>query len=116
MSFPRDLSEMLAAEDDLLREFQQTEKALREVREAIRTRRAELFIKANKVTKNDVQLSSGEGVPWFGNIFAFSEWLRGLHSIKRFCEWNGSIYFSSDMLNGRLTKTGVRVEDVEGLL
>lgn len=60
------------------------------------------FIKATKARIEDVELSSGEGKPWFGTIFEFSKYIKSKSIKKRFCEWNDRVYFTSDILAGRM--------------
>lgn len=61
---------------------------------------SQAFIKANGVTLDDVELMSGEGKPWFGMLSEMAAWMRKTKSTKRFCEWNGIILFSAEVLNG----------------
>lgn len=58
------------------------------------------FIAENKITRDDVQMSSGEGMPYMGFIGVFIDWLRAQPKKKRFAEWNHRIYFTSDLLSG----------------
>lgn len=62
---------------------------------------SEAFIAANKIRKADVEMSSGDGKPWFGTVMKFKDWLRGKSS-KRWAEWNGRIYHTSDLIAGRM--------------
>ena len=59
------------------------------------------FIAANRITKEDVEMSSGDGKPWFGHIADFVEWLK-INSKKRWAEWNTRIYFQSDLKAGQM--------------
>ena len=59
------------------------------------------FIEANGVRKDDVEMSSGNGKPWFGTVWEFATWLK-TNSTKRFCEWNESIYFTAEIVRGRM--------------
>jgi len=72
----------------------------------LRRKRAELaskqFIAANKITKADVEMSSGEGKPWFGSVDQFRDLLKKQPKLKRFAEWNERIYFTTDILQGKL--------------
>lgn len=61
-----------------------------------------IFIAANKINKEDVELSSGEGKPWFGTYVAFGEWLKANNITKPWAEWNGCIYNTSDVMAGRM--------------
>lgn len=62
--------------------------------------RSKAFIAAYSLTRRDVEMSTGEGKPFFPHATYFAQWLR-LHSSKRFCEWNGVIYHAADMMSGR---------------
>lgn len=59
------------------------------------------WIDANGVKLEDVELSDGDGKPWFGDINTFAEWLKA-NSKKRFCEWNTGVFFTSDIIAGRM--------------
>ena len=61
------------------------------------------FIAINKITRDDVEMSSGDGRPFFGHTTAFIDWLKKRGTTKRFAEWNDKIYFMSDFLAGKLT-------------
>ncbi len=71
------------------------------------------FIRANNITRNDVEMSSpGDGKPWFGDIWKFGKWLK-TNSKKRFCEWNGGIYFTAEIIAERMSEIAPgRVEDL----
>lgn len=58
------------------------------------------FIAANRITREDVEMSSGDKKPWFGTVWLFGEWLAG-NSKKVWAEWNGRIYHAADLVNGR---------------
>lgn len=60
------------------------------------------FINANGVTRDEVQLSTGHAVPYCGMINTFANWLRDTKCPKRFCEWNGTIYFTAEIVAGRM--------------
>ena len=60
------------------------------------------FIAANGITKADVELSSGDDKPWFGMVSEFVKWLKTQSSHKRFAEWNETIYFTTDLLAGKM--------------
>ena len=59
------------------------------------------FIAANRITRDDVEMSSGEKKPWFETVWEFGEWLAG-NSKKVWAEWNGTIYHAADLVNGRM--------------
>ena len=60
------------------------------------------FITLNHVRKEDIEMSIGDGKPWFNTIWDFAEWLK-LNSTKRFCEWNERIYFMAQIINGSMS-------------
>lgn len=71
------------------------------------------FIKANDIKKSNVQLSDGDGVPYFGIATKFGEWMVK-NSTKKWCEWNGSIYLSSEIERGRMSRDAPgRYSDLE---
>lgn len=70
------------------------------------------FIRVNKITKSSVQLSDGEDLPWMGDVWQFGKWLKD-NSDKPWCAWNGLIYQSSEIINGRMSRDAVgRVVDI----
>lgn len=60
------------------------------------------FIEVNQIKKSDVQFSRCEGVPFHGDIYGFSEWMKKTNCQKDWCEWNGRIYRTSDVITGRI--------------
>ncbi len=68
------------------------------------------FIEANTITREDVQMSSGDEMPWHGSAWEFAEWMRANKVTKKWCEWNGIIYHVSDILNSRMSSTPGRTE------
>lgn len=75
------------------------------------TLRSKLFIEVNKITKADVEMSSGDGKPYFGVVYEFAKWLSA-NSTKRWAEWNGRIYHVSDLVNGRMPDMDGRVDEL----
>ena len=59
------------------------------------------FIAANQITRADVEMSSGEGKEWFRTAWEFGIWISA-NSSKKWAEWNGRIYHSADLANGRM--------------
>jgi hypothetical protein len=59
------------------------------------------FIAANRITLDDVEMSIGDKKPWFETAWEFGKWLAG-NSKKVWAEWNGRIYLTSDLVNGRM--------------
>ncbi len=71
------------------------------------------WINANGVTKADVEASDGAGKPYFQIITMFAQWMRDTKSTKRFCEWNGTVYFAAEIMAGRMDPNAPgRMEDV----
>jgi len=72
------------------------------------------FIEVNGVTKDNLQISRGDGIPHFGEVNDFIKWLKETKCKKRFCEWNGSILFTAELIIGSccLVSAG-RVQDLE---
>ena len=91
-------------------------KSLKERLERLNRERVEIesvtFIVANGIKKEDVELSSGEGKPWFGTAWEFGEWL-ALNSLKVWAEWNRRIYYTTDLVNERLLDIKGRVCDLQ---
>jgi hypothetical protein len=59
------------------------------------------FIAANRITREDVEMSSGDGKEWFGTAYEFGKWIAA-NSKKLWAEWNGRIYHAADLVNGRM--------------
>ena len=55
------------------------------------------FIKKHSITRENVELSSGDNKPFFAHIDTFATWLRANNITKRFVEWNGTIYHTKDI-------------------
>lgn len=72
---------------------------------------AKEFIAANNITRSDVELSEGEGKPWFGTVWKFAEWLSN-HSTKNYADWNGVIYRQSDLKAGRMPEMPATINDL----
>lgn len=70
------------------------------------------FIQLNKITKDSVQDCDEDGLPYFGMISTFANWLR-VNSDKSWCSWNGIIYSANEIVSGRMDRDAVgRYEDV----
>jgi hypothetical protein len=83
-----------------------------ELRELKRKLRAKAFIDANGITKSDVELSEGDGKPYFMTVGQFTNWLKSQPSHKRFAEWNTIIYFTTDVLTGRMPEMPATIRDL----
>jgi len=74
------------------------------------------FIEEHKPTLDEVEMSSGEGKPYFGHVWAFTHWMKENNTDKRFCEWNEIVYLTSEMLQGRMSQTEfTAIEDIKQL-
>jgi len=71
------------------------------------------FIEVNGVTEDNLQRLRGDGIPFFDEVDDFIKWLKETKCEKRFCEWNGSILFTAELITGlgRLVSSG-RVQDL----
>ncbi len=70
------------------------------------------YIRVNKITKEAVQLSSGDDETWFGMVPDFSEWLKSTGCTKRFAEWNERIYFTADLIAGRMPESPATIHEL----
>jgi hypothetical protein len=66
----------------------------------------------NNVTKKKVQLSTGD-VPWFGHVSKFAEWLKKNRPNMQYAEWNGRIYFASELKEGRTAENTGLMRDLD---
>lgn len=80
---------------------------------AISEAESRAWVTTNAITPDRVQMSSGGDVPWFGHIRQFVEWLRGQGAPRPYAEWNGRIYLTTDLLNGRMPETPGLAEHVQ---
>jgi len=72
------------------------------------------FIKENSVRLDDVELSEGNGKPFFNRVNDFSRWMKNHSITRRFCEWNNTIYLTSEIMSGRMDPTAPgSVKDLE---
>jgi hypothetical protein len=90
------------------REIEETKQAIRPLAEKLERLRRQLadmessaLIEVNKITRADVEMSSGGGKPWFGTAWVFGKWLAA-NSKKVWAEWNGRIYHTADLAAGRM--------------
>ena len=82
------------------------------LRRQLETAESREFIAANGITRAEIQLSSGPGVPWFGDVGTFGAWLKAQPSVKRWAEWNGRVFHSADLISGRMPRTPALFEHV----
>lgn len=84
---------------------------LETLRRQKREEESRAFIAANDIKRADVEMSYGEGKPWFGTVYDFTRWIRA-NSRKNWAEWNGRIYRVSDLLNNRMPDMPATVNDL----
>jgi hypothetical protein len=65
-----------------------------ELRKARRELLSKQFIEKHKPTFGEVEMSSGEGKPYFGHVWSFTHWMKENNIDKRFCEWNTMVYLT----------------------
>jgi len=65
-------------------------------------RDSKAFIATNRITRDQVEFRDGDGKPWFGHIHAFIEYMKANGCTKRWADWNGTIYYTSDLFAGRM--------------
>jgi FtsZ-binding cell division protein ZapB len=72
------------------------------------------FIEKHEPTLEEVEMSSGEGKPYFGHVWAFTHWMKENNISKSFCEWNKFVYLTSEMLQGQKSQTEfTTIKDIE---
>ena len=71
------------------------------------------WIQANGVTRDNVEFASGDAAAfWFVTVSDFAAWLKE-HSAKPFCEWNGKLYRTRELLDRSAYLSGPgRTEDL----
>jgi hypothetical protein len=62
------------------------------------------WIAANNVTAAKVQLSSAEGLPYFGDVMTFARWMKDTGCSAPWAEWNGLLYSSAELMAGRMCR------------
>jgi len=70
------------------------------------------FIAANNITLNDVQLSSGEGIPYCYVVKEFTDWMKLRKCEKPFAEWNTQLHLTHELFAGKFKPTPARIGDV----
>ena len=103
----------------VLREIEETKQAIRPLAEKLERLNRQLadmesraFIEANKITRADVEMSSGDDKPWLGTVGEFGRWMRTHACSKRWAEWNGRIYFAADLMANRMPDMPGRTSDL----
>ena len=102
----RELDAQIAGLTDQIIPLQERRDKLSRERDELLSRE---FIAVNNIRRADVELL--EDCPYFGTIDNCIAWLRD-NSLKRWAEWNGRIYYVSDLLAGRMPETPGRIEHV----
>jgi hypothetical protein len=81
--------------------------------EKLRAIKSLQWIRANEVTRDNIQFSSGVGIPFFMMFADFAYWMRNNNNDKRFCEWNQAIYFRAEVIDGILkSRTVGNIKDL----
>ena len=62
------------------------------------------WIAANRVTAGQVQLSSGDELPYFGDVMKFARWMKETGCAAPWAEWNGLLYSSAELMAGRMCR------------
>lgn len=62
------------------------------------------WVAANNVTAAQVQRSDGDALPWFGDVMAFGRWMNETSCTRPWAEWNGRIYSSAELMQGRMMR------------
>ena len=105
--------------DNLEKEIEDLENKLKPLLELkhkrvrqLNTEKSKMFIKLHGITKDDVQICDEEGMPYFGTIHVFGEWL-SKNSKKQWCSWNGVLYKTQEIIEGRMERWALgRYEDL----
>jgi len=82
------------------------------LRRALRDEESKAFIAVNNICLEDVQMSTGKRVPWFGNVGEFAIWLAARKS-PRWCEWNGMILRTEELCERMFSPTHGRIEHLK---
>lgn len=68
--------------------------------------KSQKFIFENSITRYQVQCSEGGNIPFFNTIYQFGHWLRD-NSNKPWCCFNGTLYKSQEIIEGRMDRNAV---------
>lgn len=60
------------------------------------------FIALHGITRSQVHESTTAGLPYFGHVLSFADYLRTLPERRRWYEWNGCLYETSELMAGRM--------------
>ena len=70
------------------------------------------FIRVNRITKDDVWTREAQGTPFFNTVWQFANYLKTKTEQRRFTEWNDIIYFTSDLMAGRMPDMPATTSDL----
>lgn len=105
--------------EQLKQDIQSTEAQIESLNRRLETLRRELrdeeskaFIAANNICLEDVHMSTGDELPYFGNVWTFADWMKARQSL-RWSEWNGQIHRTHELFEGRFHETPGRVEHLK---
>ncbi len=80
----------------------------------LRAARSREFIRANGITRADVEFCDGPGHTYHGIVLDFAEWLRKQPHRKPWVTWNGWLHRTNDLLAGEMSSRVARVDELEG--
>lgn len=73
--------------------------------------KSKLFILENAITKDNVHHCDDDELPLFGHIDPFGKWL-DKHAVHPWCVWNGIIYKTLDIIEGRMRSSEAFYDDI----
>lgn len=91
-----EIAELIKKREPLQREFQ--------------TLQSRQFIGVNNIKKEDVESPDGHG-EHFWTVWQFADWLKS-HNHKPWAVWNGRVYRSSDLKEGRMPESPALESDL----
>ena len=62
------------------------------------------WIAANGVTAAQVQRQGDANLSFLANVWDFARWMKSTGCTLRWCEWNGRIYSSAEIMAGRMAR------------
>ncbi len=91
--------------------FLEISRDLKIVRSQFVKARSVAWIKANGVTRANVESSNVPGT-FFGTVWKFVEFLKANPQRQRFAEWNTVIYYTEELIAGHMPDMPGRYEDL----
>ncbi len=70
------------------------------------------WIRANNVKRGDVLSCDAEGLPYFGHIREFCNYLRDKNPPQRWATWNGTIHSVAELKDGKFFPTAGNINDI----